>query len=153
MEHQILAPRSGKISRIHARTGDQVSNNQTLVSFDDEKGGVNDNTKRDTMRLKKGAAWITLNRPKSRNALSATLVNELYGHIEDANNNEQVRAIVLTGNGSAFCAGADLKSPPGHLVDGKKNIPYPEVLNAILESRKPVIAAVNGRLMQAGWVL
>ena len=47
-----LAPRSGKISRIHARTGDQVSNNQTLVSFDDEKEGVNDNTKRDTMRSK-----------------------------------------------------------------------------------------------------
>ena len=100
--------------------------------------------------LKKGAAWITLNRPKSRNALSATLVNELYGHIEDANNNEQVRAIVLTGNGSAFCAGADLKSPPGHLVDGKKNIPYPEVLNAILESRKPVIAAVNGAAYAGG---
>ena len=38
------------------------------------------------------------------------------------------RAIVLTGNGSAFCAGADLKSPPGHLVDGKRNIPYPEVI-------------------------
>ena len=100
--------------------------------------------------LKKGAAWITLNRPENRNALSATLVNELYGHIEDANNNEQVRAIVLTGNGSAFCAGADLKSPPGHLVDGKKNIPYPEVLNAILESRKPVIAAVNGAAYAGG---
>lgn len=100
--------------------------------------------------LRKGAAWITLNRPESRNALSATLVNELYGHIEDANNNEQVRAIVLTGNGSAFCAGADLKSPPGHLVDGKKNIPYPEVLNAILESRKPVITAVNGAAFAGG---
>ena len=36
MEHQILAPRNGTISRLHARTGDQVSNNQTLVSFDDE---------------------------------------------------------------------------------------------------------------------
>ena len=37
MEHQILAPRNGTISRLHARTGDQVSNNQTLVSFDDER--------------------------------------------------------------------------------------------------------------------
>tara|TARA_B100000459_G_C8576379_1_gene201173 strand:- start:335 stop:1111 length:777 start_codon:yes stop_codon:yes gene_type:complete len=100
--------------------------------------------------LERGAAWITLNRPQSRNALSATLINELHGHINHANNDTQVRAIVLTGNGSAFCAGADLKSPPGHLVDGKKNIPYPEVLNSILESPKPVIAAVNGAAYAGG---
>ena len=100
--------------------------------------------------LERGAAWITLNRPQSRNALSATLINELHEHIKRANNDKQVRAIVLTGNGSAFCAGADLKSPPGHLVDGKKNIPYPEVLNSILESPKPVIAAVNGAAYAGG---
>ena len=100
--------------------------------------------------VQKGAAWITLNRPKSRNALSATLINELYAHINQANNDKQVRAIVITGSGSAFCAGADLKSPPGHLVDGKENIPYPVVLNSILESRKPVIAAVNGAAYAGG---
>ena len=53
-----------------------------------------------------GAAWITLNRPENRNALSAGLVNELYGHIADANADPAVRCIVLTGAGPAFCAGA-----------------------------------------------
>jgi methylglutaconyl-CoA hydratase len=91
-----------------------------------------------------GAAWITLNRPENRNALSAILVNELYAHLINANENSEVRSIVITGTGPAFCAGADLKSPPGQLVDGAQGVTYPEVLNTILESPKPVIAAVNG---------
>ena len=63
--------------------------------------------------IKKGAAWITLNRPENRNALSAALVTELYDHILESNENDEVRSIVITGTGPAFCAGADLKSPPG----------------------------------------
>ena len=102
------------------------------------------------LEVKNGAAWITLNRPENRNALSAILVNELYGHLIDSNKNPEVRSIVITGNGSAFCAGADLKSPPGQLVDGAQAITYPEVLNTILESPKPVIAAVNGAAFAGG---
>ena len=97
-----------------------------------------------------GAAWITLNRPENRNALSAILVNELYAHLINANENPEVRSIVITGTGSAFCAGADLKSPPGQLVDGAQGVTYPEVLNTILESPKPVIAAVNGAAFAGG---
>ena len=63
--------------------------------------------------LRDGAAWIRLNRPENRNALSAPLVNELYHHLQQANQDSAVRCIVLTGSGPAFCAGADLKSPPG----------------------------------------
>lgn len=63
--------------------------------------------------VNKGAAWITLNRPENRNALSAILVNELYDHIGTAMADEAVRSIVITGKGPAFCAGADLKNPPG----------------------------------------
>ena len=66
--------------------------------------------------IKQGAAWITLNRPENRNALSSILVTELYDHIMAANADDAVRSIVITGNGPAFCAGADLKSPPGHPV-------------------------------------
>jgi enoyl-CoA hydratase/carnithine racemase len=72
-----------------------------------------------------GAAWITLNRPENRNALSAILVNELYAHLINANENSEVRSIVITGTGPAFCAGADLKSPPGQLVDGAQGVTYP----------------------------
>jgi methylglutaconyl-CoA hydratase len=100
--------------------------------------------------IKDGAAWITLNRPENRNALSAILVNELYAHLVAANENSEVRSIVITGTGPAFCAGADLKSPPGQLVDGAQGITYPEVLSAILESPKPVIVAVNGAAFAGG---
>ena len=52
--------------------------------------------------LRDGAAWITLNRPEARNALSAELVNELYDHIAQANADDAVRCIVLTGAGKGF---------------------------------------------------
>ena len=68
--------------------------------------------------VKQGAAWITLNRPENRNALSSVLVTELYDHLMAANADDGVRSIVITGNGPAFCAGADLKSPPGQLSEG-----------------------------------
>ena len=98
----------------------------------------------------KGAAWITLNRPESRNALSAVLVNELYAHIQNANEDPTVRCMVITGAGPAFCAGADLKSPPGQVVDGQQAIAYPDVLSAVMDSDKPVIAAINGSAFAGG---
>ncbi len=98
-----------------------------------------------------GAAWIRLNRPEARNALSAALVNEVYDHLESANSNRNVRCIVITGNGPAFCAGADLKSPPGKIVDGQaRAIAYPDVLRSIMDSPKPVIAAINGAAFAGG---
>jgi methylglutaconyl-CoA hydratase len=101
--------------------------------------------------VRQGAAWITLNRPANRNALSAALVNELSAHLNQANQDPLVRAIVLTGTGPAFCAGADLKSPPGQSIDGGgKAVPYPEVLKQILDSDKPVIAAINGAAFAGG---
>ena len=101
--------------------------------------------------IKKGAAWITLNRPENRNALSAILVNELYTHLQNANQDPAVRSIVITGNGPAFCAGADLKSPPGQTIDGGgKSVPYPDVLMGILDSDKPVIVAINGAAFAGG---
>lgn len=97
-----------------------------------------------------GAAWIRLNRPEARNALSAVLVNELFDHIQRANEQDEVRCLVITGNGSAFCSGADLKSPPGQITGGGQSIAYHEVLAAMLESPKPVIVAVNGAAFAGG---
>ena len=63
--------------------------------------------------VRKGAAWITLNRPKNRKALSSILVSELYDHLMAANEDEAVRSIVIRGTGAAFCAGDDLISTRG----------------------------------------
>jgi methylglutaconyl-CoA hydratase len=101
--------------------------------------------------IKKGAAWITLNRPENRNALSSILVTELYDHLLESNKNDEVRSIVITGTDPAFCAGADLKSPPGSSIDGGgRAVPYPDVLTAIMDSDKPVIAAINGAAFAGG---
>lgn len=108
------------------------------------------NTEFSLYEVRDGAAWITLNRPEVRNALSAGLVNELFAHLQTANADDAVRCIVITGSGTAFCAGADLKSPPGSIIAGAESVPYPEVLKSILNSRKPVIAAVNGAAFAGG---
>ena len=93
------------------------------------------------------AAWITLNRPEARNALSPQLVDELYAHLNRANEDPQARAIVLTGAGKAFCAGADLKRKSGALPS---SISYDTVLSTIWNGAKPVIAAVNGYAFAGG---
>ena len=100
--------------------------------------------------VRNGAAWITLNRPHNRNALSAVLVNELYTHLATAQADPNVRAIVITGAGPTFCAGADLKNPPGSVVDGTASVPFQDILTRILESETPVIAAVNGAAFAGG---
>ena len=97
-----------------------------------------------------GAAWITLNRPENRNALSAVLVGELHGHLLAANEDGSVRSIIITGAEPAFCSGADLKNPPGQMIRGRQSVPYPKVLATIMESPKPVIAAVNGAAFAGG---
>ncbi len=100
--------------------------------------------------IRSGAAWITLNRPQNRNALSAGLVTELYDHLAAAQAEPRARSIVITGTGPAFCAGADLKSPPGQVIEGGRSVPYTDVMSRILESPKPVIAAVNGAAFAGG---
>ena len=96
------------------------------------------------------AAWITLNRPEKRNALSGTLVREAYEHLGAAGADGRVRCIVITGAGRAFCSGMDLESPPGHVGPGERPVPFDALVRAIRESAKPVIAAVNGPAFAGG---
>lgn len=98
---------------------------------------------------KKGAvAWITLNRPQARNALSLGLLTELGSAIEDIKKDDGVRVVVITGAGQAFSAGVDLKGGSEGIArlipEGRKTY------RAIEELDRPVIAAVNGYCITGG---
>ena len=99
--------------------------------------------------VRNGGAWITLNRPERRNALSGTLIAETYDHILAANEDDDVRCVVITGAPPAFCAGADLKAKRGQ-GSGGRDVPYPQLLAQIQDNPKPVIAAVNGAAFAGG---
>ena len=108
---------------------------------------------------------ITLNRPDKLNAFTGTMMNELIAAFDAADADDDVRAIIVTGAGRAFCAGADLSSG-GDTFDRKapQNHPYLEKLRVgdvyrdgggtntlrIYESLKPVIGAINGPAVGIG---
>lgn len=99
---------------------------------------------------------ITLNRPQVYNALNVTGKLEIIEAIKLANQKSEIRSIILTANGKAFCSGQDLndrtvdarKGPVdiGHTLETEWN----PLVNAIRNSQKPVIAAINGVCAGAG---
>jgi methylglutaconyl-CoA hydratase len=101
--------------------------------------------------LRNSAAWITLDSPENRNALSAPLVAELAAHLRSAFDDPAARAVVLTGKGPAFCAGADLKNRGDAVAPGSgaKN-PFVEILRMMWDGPKPVIVAANGHAFGGG---
>ena len=98
--------------------------------------------------MRHGAAWLTLNQPEKRNALSDDLVAGLLSGLRRAIDEPSVRAIVITGAGSAFCAGADLKS--GGVRAAADENPFVTVMKTIWESPKPVLARINGAAFGGG---
>jgi methylglutaconyl-CoA hydratase len=107
-------------------------------------------TEQTLYEVRGGGAWIRLNRPEKRNALSAMLITEVYDHLQAANADDAVRCVVLTGNGPGFCSGADLKDDRGLPAGRDQAVTYPDLLAAIQDSPKPVIAAVNGPAFAGG---
>lgn len=97
-------------------------------------------------------ALVTLNRPPV-NALSRAMRREIVAIFDDISARDDIRCAVLTGQGSVFCAGADLKDRPDADIPGdflEHNRITRETGNAIRECAKPVIAAVNGAALGAG---
>ena len=96
--------------------------------------------------------WLKLNRPQALNSLTATLVDDLTRAVEEAQNNPAIRVIVLTGEGRAFCAGADLKDSAKRGPErGAAFVKSIGALTELIEScPKPVIAAINGIAVAGG---
>jgi 2-(1,2-epoxy-1,2-dihydrophenyl)acetyl-CoA isomerase len=103
-------------------------------------------------------ATITLNRPESRNSLNVAAKTELLAAVRRATDDEQIRAVILTGEGRAFCSGQDLREHAEGLAAGGDPLEtvrahYNPLINAITTMPKPVIAAVNGVAAGAGAAL
>lgn len=105
-----------------------------------------------------GVARLSFNRPARRNAWNTQLVRELMAAIREANSDDGVRVIMLTGEGSTYSAGADFKAPP-EPKDENGRIPNPSTLTMgqgehnwlkLLIESKPVIAAINGPAIGLG---
>ena len=94
-----------------------------------------------------GAMTITLNRPERLNAMNDRLIEECNAAFDQARDSADIRAVLLTGTGRGFCAGADLAGPVGagtnDLGAGMDRIFNP-LIRRIRALPKPVIAAVNG---------
>jgi methylglutaconyl-CoA hydratase len=105
-----------------------------------------------TKVAQRGAArWIELDSPRNRNALSLGLVRELLAHLEAAMADSAVRCVVLTGRGSAFCAGADLKARGDAIArEADRDSPFVRVLKLLWDGPKPSIAGVNGHAFGGG---
>ena len=102
---------------------------------------------------KAGVAWVTLNRPDVRNALSREVNLKLTDIGLELDQRDTVRAIVLTGSGDkAFCAGADLKERKG--VAAAEAMPFINAIASLVETwgeiRKPTIAMMNGSAYGGG---
>ena len=103
-------------------------------------------------------ALITLNRPEARNSLSEEMIAAVSRAVREIGGEDAIRAIVITGAGSAFCSGHDLKELTAHRNDRDRGRAFfaktmaacSDMMLAIVRSPKPVIAAVNGIATAAG---
>ena len=102
--------------------------------------------------IKDGIAYITVNRPKALNAISTAVLKDLKAAFDMVKDDDQVRVVILTGEGKAFVAGADIAQMSALTgVEGHDMIKYgADVMNYIESIDKPVIAAVNGFALGGG---
>jgi len=103
-------------------------------------------------------AVLTFNRPRSRNSLSETMLSSLQAAIDRASGDGCVRAVIIAAHGPAFCAGHDMKEMTGRRSDPDAGRAYfadlmsrcATVMQSIVRSPKPFIAAVEGVATAAG---
>ena len=107
-----------------------------------------------------GVVTLTLHRPEALNAMTVTMRRELCAALDRVDQDDHIRAVIVTGHGKAFCAGADLSS--GAQAFGQPRDARPEeqgrdgggiLVRRIFECHKPVIGAVNGAAVGVGATL
>lgn len=107
-----------------------------------------------------GVLLLTMNRPEAMNALNGELSNSLVAAAQESRTNDAIRAIVITGNGRGFCAGADLTGGgpagagaghPGRSLAGDKLSGSGTLVKALAQANVPVIGAINGAAVGAGF--
>jgi len=116
-----------------------------------------------TCEVEDGVLTLTLNRPEILNAFNGTMMTEMIAALDEADANDHVRAIIVTGAGRGFCAGADLSSGGDTFnADARGTQPGRESASGIprdggglltlriFELKKPIIAAINGPAVGVG---
>ncbi|GGI55747.1 enoyl-CoA hydratase-related protein [Winogradskyella haliclonae] len=106
------------------------------------------------IKIENKVAYIALNRPEVFNSFNREMALRLQSILDDCESNDDIRAIVLRGNGKAFCAGQDLKEVTSpELNPGFKKIleeHYNPIIMRLRSIKKPIIGAVNGVAAGAG---
>ena len=111
------------------------------------------------VKVEPPAGTIVLNRPDKRNAISRQTLADLSQALDDMHQERRVRAVILTGAGTAFCAGMDLGEMQATAQMPQADawqqwhedaVQYRELLDKLLQFPKPVIAAINGPALAGG---
>jgi 2-(1,2-epoxy-1,2-dihydrophenyl)acetyl-CoA isomerase len=106
-------------------------------------------------RQDNGVVYLTINRPKKKNALSYEVVIEMLDAVRDIDRDLEVRCVILRGAGGCFCAGGDLgpamSGKQQTVLEGRRSmIEYGNLIAAIVRCDKPFIAQVDGYALGGG---
>jgi methylglutaconyl-CoA hydratase len=97
-----------------------------------------------------GVLTVTLADVENRNALGAVVVNGLHDAIEKANADPEIRAVVVTNEGTTFCAGANLKEQSGAAKGARAKVGFEELLGEIQRSPTPILGKIKGHVVGGG---
>jgi methylglutaconyl-CoA hydratase len=102
------------------------------------------------IEVARGVLTATLADVENRNALGGDLVEGLRGAIRKANADDSIRAVVVTNEGSTFCAGANLKQRSSETKQAKGGGGFVELLQEIQSSTKPIVGRIDGHVVGGG---
>jgi len=102
-----------------------------------------------------GVATIKLNRPKVLNAMNKQLWLDIQTALEDVRLDQEIKALIITGEGRAFSTGADLKESKDRTIEDYRDylVELQETSRKIIRFEKPIIAAINGFALGSGYEL